>query len=311
MARPFPVNPTLTGIALAYTNEEMIADQVLPYASPVKTEEFTYLRYAEGEGQTVPDTRIGRRSEANTIEVSATEETSKVVPHALSDLIPMSDLDNAPQGYDPKAHATETVTELMVLRREVDVAGLVHAPASYAAGHKTQLAGADQWSDPDSDPFQAMWDALDIPLMRPNMGVMGRSVWNKIATHPKLITKLYGAASTVGKARLQDLADMLEIKKILIGSARVNTAKKGQPVNLQRAWGNHAAFLYINPLANNERGMTFGMTVPMGQRFATREIPEPKIGIEGSLRVQVEDRRKELITAPNCGYLFQDAIAAA
>lgn len=61
MTRPFPVNPTLTGIALAYTNAEMIADRVLPYATPVATEVFNYLRYGEGEAMTVPDTAIGRR----------------------------------------------------------------------------------------------------------------------------------------------------------------------------------------------------------------------------------------------------------
>lgn len=306
---PFPIDPVRTGISLAYRNEEMIADVVLPVATPVARKEFTYLEFPIGEQLTIPDTKMGRRSEANTIELSATEQSSKVGDYALSDLVPNDDVTNAPEGYDPLNHATEVVTDLMMLDREVRTAGLVFNAGTYGAANKVQLAGATQYSHPDADPFQSIWDALDIPLMRPNLVVFGQQVWNKAATHPKLIAKLYGSASTRGKARLADLAEELEVARIIVGKARVNTAKKGQDVALSRAWGKHVALLHVNPLANNERGMTFGMTVPKGTRRAVRIIPEPKIGIGGSQRVQVEDQVKELITAANCGYFIQDAVA--
>lgn len=306
---PFPVHPTYTGISLAYKNEQMIADQVLPLATPVNSTKFNWNYFPPEEALTVPDVSMGRRSTANTIELTATEQTSSTLDNALSDLVPNKDIDNAPPGYDPLAHATETVTELMTLAREVRVATLVQDPNSYIAGQKVQLAGASQFSDAGADPFQVIWEALDIPLMRPNLAVLGRPVWNKIATHPKVISKLYGAGSTRGKARLEDLASELEIGKILVGSARVNTAKRGQAATLVRAWGKHISLLYINPLANNERGMTFGMTVPCGERFRTRVIPEPKIGLGGSQRPQVEEQIKELIVAPSCGYFIQDAVA--
>lgn len=305
---PFPIHPTYTGIAMAYSNAAMIADRVLPRATPVGTKKFSYLQYPVEEGLTLPDTRMGRRSEANQIELTATEVESKTDDFALSDLVPNDDVTNAPQGYDPLGHATETVTDLMVLAREVRVAGLVQDPNIYPAANKVQLAGATQFSHVDSDPFQAMWDALDVPLMRPNTGVLGRPVWNKLATHPKIITRLYGAGSQRGKAKLADLAEELEIEELIVGDARVNIARKGQNANLQRAWGKHLSFHYINRLANNERGLTFGMTVPKGTRVV-RVIPEPKLGIGGSQKVQVEEQIKEVITAANCGYLFQDAVA--
>lgn len=305
---PFPIHPTYTGISIAFRNAELIADQVLPRSSPVSSREFRYNVFPIEEALTVPDTRMGRRSEANTIELTASEVPGKVTDYALSDLVPNSDIRDAPTGYDPQGHATEYVTDLMGLDREVRVANLIFGAGTYAAGYKTQLAGASQWSHADADPFQAQWDALEIPLIRPNTIVYGQPTWNKIATHPKLIAKLYGSASTRGKARLADLAEELEVERIIVGKARVNTARKGQAANLQRTWGKHAAMLYINPLANNERGMTFGMTVPLGQR-ATRVIPEPKIGLGGSQRVQVEEQLAEVIVAQTCGYFFQDAVA--
>jgi hypothetical protein len=309
-ATPFPIDETRTGIALAYKNEEMIADQVLPVVTPVPKKEFTYLNYPIAEGLTVPDTKMGRRSEANTISLSATETPSSTDDYALSDLVPNSDVDNAPQGYDPLNHATETVTDLMILDREVRVAGLVFAPATYGAGNKAQLAGNSQWSDfANSDPFQYIWNLLDVPTLRPNLGVFGQPVWNKLAIHPKMIAGVYGSASTRGKVLLADLADALEIPKLIVGKARVNTAKKGQVANLNRAWGKHAAFLHVNALANNQRGMSFGMTVPQGRLRQVRVIDEPKIGIGGSQRVQVESQVKELISAPDCGFFVQDAVA--
>ena len=305
---PFPIHPAYTGISIAYRNEELIADLVLPRATPIGSREFRYNVFPIEELLTVPDTGMSRRSEANTIELTATETAGKVSDYALSDLVPNQDAGVAPPGYDPQAHATEYVTSLMALDREVRVANKVFAAATYPAGYKTQLAGASQWSHADADPFQAMWDALDIPLMRPNLITLGQPVWNKVATHPKLIAKLYGAASTRGKARLADLAEELEVPQIIVGKARVNTARKGQAAVLARAWGKHCSMTYVDKLANNERGMTFGMTVPLGSR-ATRVIPEPKIGIGGSQRVQVEEQLAEVIVAANCGYFFQDAVA--
>lgn len=319
MNRPYPIHPTYTGIAAAYQNEEMIADTVMPFSSPVGSELFQWFEYPVGQALTVRDTRIGRRSEANTIDVQAIEREAKTIPHALSDLVPQSDIDNAPDGYDPRGHAAETVTDLMILRRELDVAGTVFNPATYAAANKVALAGGDQWDEDTTDVFDMLWEACGQTLVRPNMLVLGERTWRRAATNPGLISKLYGQASTRGKARAEDLAAELEIKQVVVGRARVNSAELGQPVNLSRAWGNHAALLYVNPLANNQRGLTFGMTVPRavsgdarssaGGRWRTREIPEPKIGIDGSMRIQVEAERKELIVSADCGFFFQDAVS--
>ncbi|MNU42688.1 hypothetical protein D3C71_314530 [compost metagenome] len=317
--RPFPIHPTYTGITAAYQNADMIADIVLPYTTPVGKALFNWYEYPIGQATTVPDTRIGRRSEANTIDVQAEERESKTVPHALSDLVPQGDIDDAPEGYDPRGHAAETVTDLMILKREVNVADKVFGADTYAPANRVDLAGGDQFDEETTDVFDMLWQARRKTLVKPNMMVLGETTWNQMATNPKLIAKLYGAASTRGVARKEDLASMLELKRgIVVGEARVNTANIGQPVALGGAWGPHAALLYINPLANNQRGLTFGMTVPRavsgdaksasGGRWRTREVPEPKIGIDGSTRIIVESERKELIVSADCGYFFENAV---
>lgn len=319
MNRPYPIHPTYTGITAAYQNEDMIADIVMPFVTPVGTELFQWFEYPIGQALTVRDTRIGRRSEAATIDVQAEEREAKTIAHALSDLVPQSDIDNAPEGYDPRGHAAETVTDLMTLRREVDVSNIVFNAATYAAANKVNLAGGDQWDEETTDVFDMLWEARSKTLVKPNLLVLGEDTWSRSATNPKLIAKIYGAASTRGVARLEDLASTLGVKRAIVGEARVNAADLGQPVSLSRAWGPHAALLHVNPLANNQRGLTFGMTVPRavtgdarsasGGRWRSREIPEPKIGINGSSRIQVEAERKELIVSADCGYFFQNAVS--
>jgi hypothetical protein len=310
VARPFPVDEERTGIALAYKNEEMIADRVLPVTTPVSRAEFSYNEFPIEEALTVPNTDMGRRSEANTIELTAKKTPSSTEDKGLSDLVPNDDISNATEGYDPLNHATETTTDLMILDREVRVANLVFNPVIYPAANKVQLAGASQWNaEGTANPFLAIWRALAIPLVRPNLGILGEDVWTELAIHPKMIAGVYGSASTAGVVLIEDLARRLKLKEILVGGARVNSARKGQAVQVNRAWGRHAAFIHSNPLANNERGMTFGMTVPKGRLRQVSIIDEPKIGVGGSQRVQVESQIKELITAPGLGCFFQDAVA--
>lgn len=310
-ASPYPVDPVRTGISLAYVNEDMIADEVLPVATPVAKTEFTYNRYPIAQGLTVPDTRMGRRSEANTIEVNAEKVPASTEDFALSDLVPNKDIDEAADSdYDPLNHATETVTDLLILDREVRTSGLVFNAASYDVGRKIQLAGGDQMHNDDVDVFNLLWQYSRKTLKKSNIGVFGAGVWNQLAIHPKLLASVYGSASTTGVVLVEDLARRLNLKKILIGEAQVNIAKPNQPEVLAPAWGNHIAFLHVNQLANNQRGMTFGMTVPRGKRYATRIIDEPKIGLGGSQRPQVETSVKELICASSCGAFIQDAVGA-
>ncbi|UVH84375.1 hypothetical protein NW342_22030 [Pseudomonas aeruginosa] len=72
---PFPIDPELTAIAIAYRNGRMIADEVLPRV-PVGKQEFKYWKYDLAQGFTVPETLVGRKSKPNEVEFSATDESA-------------------------------------------------------------------------------------------------------------------------------------------------------------------------------------------------------------------------------------------
>ncbi len=206
--------------------------------------------------------------------------------------------------------ATEQTTNLIVLDREVRTSALVFNNSSYAAGNKTTLSGTNQWSDPASSPLPVITDALDSMIMRANIGIFGRRTATMLRRHPKIVKAYNGSLGDDGMVPLAFLQDLLELEQILVGEARINTAKPGQNPLLARAWGPHASFIYRDRLADSRNGTTFGFTAQWGDRIAG-SIPDPDIGLRGGQRVRVGESVKELIAAKDLGFFFENAVSAS
>lgn len=312
-AAPFPIDPQLTGIAIAFRNRQLIADEVLPRVKPVLIKQFGYTFYPPAETFTVPDTRVGRRGRPNTVEFSGQKLTSEALDYGLDDEIPQDDIDQANAAINkalarPEERATEFVSNLIALDREVRTAGVVFNPATYSATNKTQLVAGTQWSNPAVNAVTHINGILEGLLMRPNIGVFSGPTWAQLRANPYVVKACNRSSGDVGLVSRKDFAEVFELEEVLVGSAFVNTAKKGQNATMSRAWGKHAAFIYRDKLADNERGITFGMTVPYGEMIAGSR-PDPDIGLRGGQRVRVGETVKELITAPDAGYFVQDAVA--
>jgi hypothetical protein len=307
---PFPIQPDLTAIALMYRNTEMIADNVFPRV-PVAKQDFKYFRHALADGFTIPDTKVGRRSPPTQVEFTATEVSSSCFDYALDDSVPNEDIENAGgmPGSDPVQKATMFASNLIELDREQRAATLAFTAANYAAGQQATLSGVSQWSDfVNSNPVDAILAALDICVMRPNIGVIGQAVWTKLRQHPKILAAVYGPGGNAGIATREQLASLFELDALYVGKSFVNTAKKGQTATLARVWGKHASFIYRDTLADASRGTTFGFTAQFGGRIAG-SFEDRDIGMRGGTRVRVGESVRELITANDLGYFFQNAIA--
>ncbi len=306
--RPFPVDPRLTAIALAYRNPDiaLIADDVLP-RTPTAAE-FKWLLYDLAQGFTIPDLKVGRRSYPTEVEFTATEQIDKCVDYALDDFIPNDDLEADNQGVDPRGTAVAYLTHLVKLGREIRAAGLVFNTSSYASGYKSTLSGTSQWSDTtNSNPVVAISDALEVPIYRPNIAVFGQAAWSITRRHPKLVQAIKGQLAS-GHVSRREFADFFELSEVYVGAGFVNNAKKGQPVSTARVWGKHAAFIYRDRVAGPQAGVTFGFTAQFGD-IQSGSIPDQKRGYNGGEVVRVGERVKEIVCATNLGYWFENCVA--
>ncbi len=311
----FPVNPELCAVAIGYKNRDidMIADVAMPRV--LTSSEFKYTKYSKEDAYTVPDTRVGRKSEPTMVDFGGTVLTDSVEDYGLDDLVPNSEMDSwaamqKPAGaVSPEAKSTSLLTGLVLLDREIRVANKVFNTANYAAGNYDTLSGTAQWSDfVNANPLNALLTALDVPLFRPNTVVLGQAAWTKIRQHPKLVQACNATAQEGGAITKQQLADLLEVRHVAVGVGFANTAKKGQAANMARVWGKHCALLYVGQdLADSEQPC-WGFTAQFGTRVAG-SIPAPTKGLRGGQIVRAGESVKEVICAPDAGYFFQNVVA--
>jgi len=303
---PFPITPELTQIAVAYKNPEYIADLVLPRVQ-VGVQTFKYRKYEKKDGFTIPSTLVGRIGVPNRVEFGFTETEASTIDWGLDEAIPQSDIDNAPVGYDPRKRAAAAIMNLVQLDREKRVADLVFGASNYAASNKDTLSGSSQWSHADSNPFKALLEYLDSCIMRPNMLVFGQSVWTAVRQHANTIKGVLGTASTSGAVTQQQLADALEVSKIVVGKGWYNTANKGQTASLSRIWGDFCAMIYQDAMPDPHGMVTFGMTAQFGTQVGGSK-PDANVGLHGGEIVRVGESVKEIITANDLGFLVIDAL---
>ncbi len=314
----FPIDAELTAIAIGYRNRDidLIADLVMPRVGKTG-KKFSYTVYNKADAYTVPSTVVARRAEPNTVDFGGVLVPAECIDFGLDDIVPNEEVaaweamvrpaSGGP--VSPLARSTSLVTGLILLDREIRVAGMVFAAATYPATNKVTLVGTSQWSDfTNSNPLAALLDACDAPLVRPNTLVLGHAVWTKLRQHPKIVQAVYGTNQGAGTITREQLAALLEIRRVVVGSGTVNTARKGQAPNFVRVWGKHAALIFASQELADADQPTFGFTAEFGNRIAG-QIAEPKMGLRGSTRVRAGESVKEVIAAADTGYFFENAVA--
>lgn len=306
--RAFPIDPHLTSIAVAYKSQGLVADIALPRIT-VGKREFSWLIYAKDAFFNAPDNHVGRRSRPNQVELSAEEVTLATEDYGLDGGVPQDDIDNADERYDPLGAEVELLQSCNANRRELRVAGIVHNAASYSAGLKQTLAGNDQFSNPEtSTPIKVVSDALDLPLMRPNIAVFNQEGWTSFRRHPEIVEAVLGTAGSKGLVSRQAVADLFELDEIVVGQGRTNVAKKGQAAQLARTWGKHISLLYRNPVIQAKGAVSFGGTFDFGGPVAG-QWADRNIGLRGGVGVRAGESVLETVIAADCGYFIQNAFA--
>ncbi len=310
----FPRDEELTAIAIAYKNPDtvLVQDEIFP-KTPVGRREFKYFEYDLARGFSVPDTRVGEHSKVPQIKLTGTEIAAKVVDQGLEIPLTHSDINDAPKTINPRGHATEQATNLVMLDREIRCASLAFNPASYPAGFKVDVstdlgggAGAEQFTQPGADPLTLLQERLDQCWIRPNHILFGQPAWNAFAKHPKIVSAAIGNDGTQGRATRQRVAELLEVQRVLVGTGFVNSVKPGKTPVLTRIWGNHVLGFFRDRTVGVTGGITFGLTAQHGTRVAGSKNID--IGLHGGVAVRAGESVKEFIVASRAAYFFENVV---
>lgn len=126
--------------------------------------------------------------------------------------------------------------------------------------------------------------------------------------NPNVAKAIYGVNSTGRIIRREELAEVLDVQRVLVGQSFINTARKGQNASLTRTWGKDCALLHTDPAASSNHGVTWDYTAVYEDMRVKRGRDE-RAGLNGAEIVKVTQSCKEIVAAKRTGFLFKTVVA--
>ncbi len=303
-------NTFLTSLSVAYKNDHSIAAEVLPIVK-VDTRSDAFIKRNKESALATPDDHVGKTGKSNEISWGTGEGNYSVKDHALKGYVSKAEADDNKSPMKSFITTNRVVNDLLDNNTEVRAANVVFNADSYAADNKTALSGTSKWKGADDDPLEDVKAAIAGCWVRANMLVFGAEVWDIFRSLPEIVDAVNGPTRQQGQqsgmASLKQVAELLEVNKILVGRRRKMTSKKGQALTQSYVWGKHLAALYVESSPGLE-AVSFGYTIQQMLK-TTFNWFDPDAGVLGSDVVKVAFNADEKVIADDCGYLIQNVVA--
>lgn len=316
------VDTALSNLAVKYNPNagKLIADQVCPVI-PVTVRSGKFFIYGEGTHLEINRANIASQSgHVAQINWSMTQDSFAVEDFGLKDFVPSDVEQVADAPLRPLADSTEIVMDRLALNREKRAADLIFNTSTYGSMYRT-LAGAEQWSNPSSDPV-AMIDAAksNVNLKTdPNVCVMGKDVWDYLRRHPEIEKYILSrAATSLGSTPLRVTLDLFaqafDFEKVLVGEAKYNSAAPGATSSLSRVWGKHLAIITLPRVVRLNEVTSTAYTLRFVRNgspsYAVRKWFDAAPGVAGGTWVKVTySETIKTVGGGATGYLFRNAVA--
>ena len=252
------INAYLSEVARGYSNNSFIAESLFPtiHSDLEKIDIFEFNK----EAFQIYDTERAIRANSNVISPQGFKKhTTTLTEHDLAYPIDYREEEEA-RKIKLQVHATNVVTQGLLLKLETQCAALAQDPTKYPATNKIALSGTSQFTHKDSDPVGVIDDAKDAISRQigqdPNTLVMGQEVWESLKRNESL--KGLIANSTNKIVTLDLLKEFFEVENIVIGKAIYSNASD----QFERVWGNNIILAYVPKLnARTEYDPAFAYTI--------------------------------------------------
>lgn len=302
------VDPVLTDVSIGYKNDAYIADLLFP-TLPVAKQSGKHFVYDKGRFRS-NDNKRGSGAPSKEVTLNLTTGNPYFCEdHSLKQFVTDEDADNALPPMDPYQDATENVTEMHMVAREIELATMLTDTAQMT--QNATLSGTGQWSDySNSDPIadvrtgkQTIHSSIHVD---PNVLVLGKQVYDKLIDHPAIVERV--KYSQLGVITPELLARVFDVERVLIAAAGKNTAKEGQSDSMSYIWGKNAVLGFINPRLG-QKIITLGLTYQWKTRKVERLRGTNEEDRKGTyVRVGDHYYDQNLVSA-SAGYLLKNAVA--
>ena len=307
LVRNIHLDAVLTNISRAVVNSELVAPQVWPIV-PVKKDSDVYYRFDQSNLRP-ENTEWAPRTVAKEINWEASRQAYATQRHALQELVEDDEIQNADSPIQPMSDSARIIAEKLMIRRELRLATILQAAATYPAGHSVSLAVADRWdnfgsadSDPNDDVADARVQIFSQIAQKPNLMVLPREVFEKVREHPLVIDRI--KYTQVGVITAELLANLFDIKRVIVTGAIENTANEGQADALSFIWGKNVFIGWVTETAAL-RQPSWGYHLQSQAMQTERWRDEERKG--QTLRTSYKDI-PELVT-PAAGFIIRTVIS--
>ena len=253
------INAYLSEVARGYHNNAFVAQNLFPtiYSEKEKIDIFEFNK----EAFQIYNTERAIRANSNVISPKGFKKhTTTLTENDLSYPIDYREEQEA-EKVRLQLHATNVVTEGLLLKHEKECADLVQDPNNYSSSNKILLSGTSCFSDKNSDPQGVVDDAKDAVSAKiaqdPNTMVIGQAAWKSLKKHPQLKGLISDNQNKLVTLNL--LKEIFEIENIFIGKS-IFANEEG---NFERIWKDNIVLAFVPNLGTSrtEYDPSFAYTV--------------------------------------------------
>ncbi|MBC7288981.1 MAG: major capsid protein [Armatimonadetes bacterium] len=232
------VDRWLTNLSVAYSNGQYIAEDLLPPVA-VRNLSDAFVIYGR-EKFRVPQTLRAPHTEAAEAGWSLSQDTYSCREYALKDYIDDLERQNADQPLNLEQDTVENLTDILRLDQELRVKDLIGTlDAVSAPTTKWDADGAD----PVDDVMAATRTFVENCGLAPNVAVVPWQVLAALKTNAAILDRIKYTQRGVVTADL--LASVFEVDRVLVPSARYNTAAEGAEENMAWVWDDTVVLAYV------------------------------------------------------------------
>jgi len=308
------IDAALTNVAVAYKNTNYIGSQIFPSIDVAKQSGKVY-KFGKDAFRLETDVRAPGTKSNRVQSYSVSTDTYYCDNHALHDVVPIEDAENADTAVQPEMATTEGLVEMMAVRREYSIASYLFNTTTFAS-YYAALSGTDRWDDYEqSDPIAKADAAIESVRTKSgakaNTAIMGAAVYIKLRRHPQLLDMFkYTAGGILSEAQV---AEALGVDRILIGRAIYNAAQEDTTPTFTGTdiWGKYCLFCYIAPVAGLRKpslGYSYRWKTGVGGYEVYKTVDMSAGGVHGTI-VEAMNYFDDIVHGLDFGYLYSTVVS--